>query len=162
MRLWSLHCKYREPLSGKVWNEWKFFQKNLWLSCSSHPKTKKQRDCLCFGLDSREYGYTCLKRPRLFLKIHRLNWILCFAPKVVSLIILYYTGWEGVISILTIYFRKRGILAASSFLHRNIVEIRSCIKKRNILFVNLKEKPFWHKIILLACELWPMPPCLYI
>ena len=109
MRFWSLHCKYREPLSGKVWKEWKIFQKNLWLSCSSLPKTKKQRDCLCFVLDFGD-GYACLKRPWLFLKIYCLNWKLCFAPKVVSLIILYYTGWEGVMSTLTIYFWKRGIL----------------------------------------------------
>ena len=116
MRLWSLHCKYREPLSGKVWNEWKIFQKNLRLSCSSHPKTKKQRDCLCFVLDFGEYGYACLKRPRLFLKIHRLNWILCFAPKVASLIILYYTGWESVMSALTIYFQKRAVHIGLGFL----------------------------------------------
>ena len=86
----------------------KFFKKIMWLSCLSHPKTKKQRDCLCFGL-VWEYGYACLKRPRLFLKMHSLNWILCFAPKVVSLIILYYTGWESVMSTLTIYFRKRAV-----------------------------------------------------
>ena len=108
MRLWSLHCKYREPLSGKVWKEWKIFKKDLRLSCLSHPKTKKQRDCLCLMLVWK-YGYACLKRPRLFLKIYCLNWILCFAPKVASLFILYYTGWECVMSTLAIYFWKRGI-----------------------------------------------------
>ena len=138
MRLWSLHCKYRKPLSGKVWKEWKFFQKNCDCPVCPTQKQKSRGIASALILDFRGYGYACLKRPRLFLKMHRLNWILCFAPKVASLFILYYTGWECVMSTLAIYFWKRDILKrATHFFYKGICWITAiCLGLQNALNIS--------------------------
>ena len=91
MRLWSLHCKYREPLSGKVWKEWKFFQKNLRLSCLSLPKTKKAE-----GLPLLDIGlgvWLCLPKTTLIIPQNlpfELKVMLCTQSRFTYYFILYW------------------------------------------------------------------------
>ena len=91
MRLWSLHCKYREPLSGKVWKEWKIFQKNLRLSCLSHPKTKKAE-----GLPLLDVGFMewlCLSKTTSILPQNspfELNIMFCTQSRFTYYFILYW------------------------------------------------------------------------
>ena len=99
MRFWSLHCKYREPLSGKVWEKDKNFSFILQLPMKSigiSARKLGQRHKKAEGLPLLDVGlgvWLCLPKTTLIIPqnlLFELNLMFCTQSRFTYYFVLYW------------------------------------------------------------------------
>ena len=130
MRLRSLHCKSREPLSGKVWNKGKNFSFILRLPTKSieisarklGQRHKKSRGSplLGIGYDDIKVLLDCLRFiPKLLFR----NAINDFTGEIVSFLFVYLVDVSSITNVSTVLFPKRIVLKVACFFYKRKIRI---------------------------------------